>query len=214
MAFWSKLKFIKQIKINNFYKKLVEKSEFDFNFGFLSIAGLATCVLGMSINSTPIIIGSMIISPIIYSVLVLPAAVVWQDKPVFVKSLRSLFLEIFAGVFVCSILSFIFNVNIYQINLVAKLEQNMVVYYFVALIAGASAGLSFFGSDVSEKLTGVAVAVALVPPIAIMGIAVENLNFGFFVEAGLYLFSNLIGIFIGAFFIFLFAKSHQAVDFE
>ncbi len=214
MAFWNQFDLFKKIKIDNLYQELVNKSKLDFEFVFQSFAGLATCVLGLSINSIPIIIGSMIISPIIYALLVLPAAIVWRDKKMFLRSLINLLAQIFIGVAICFVLSFIFNVNVVQINLINKMEENTMIYFLVALVAGASAALSFFGPEVSAKLTGVAVSVALVPPIAIIGIALDNFSLPVFINTILYLFLNLIGIIIGAFFIFTMVKKHQAVNFD
>ncbi len=214
MAFWKNFKPFRKIKINNFYKRLVKKSELDFKFCFLLTAGLVICILGLSINSIPVIVGSMIIAPLIYSTLVLPAAIIRKNKKLLLKGIKKLLLEIVLGIAISIVLSFFLNIDIYEVNLITKLGQNKFIYFLVALISGSSAGLSLFGPDISEKLTGVAVSVALVPPIAIIGIAIDNLNKTFLFHATLNLFLNLIGIIIGAYIIFLFIKNQQTVDIE
>ncbi len=209
MSFLNNFKIIKKIKLQGAYERLAEKSKQDFLSGFLSFAGLATCVLGLSINSLPVIIGSMIISPLIYSVLIIPAAIVWQDKKTALIRLENLLLEVLVGVGICAALSYVLKIDIMAIELISKLGPNILIYFLVAVIAGIAAALSFFGPDVSEKITGVAVSVALVPPIAIIGIALENQNQAVLLNAGANLFFNLIGIIIGAFAALLVVKNQQ-----
>ncbi len=185
---------------------MIKRSELDFDFVFLSLAGLAIAVLGLSINSSPVVVGAMIIAPLIYSILVLPAAVVWQDKKVFFSSLWSLFIELLIGVVFCVALSYLLKVNVHQIDFVANLGKSTLVYFLVATIAGSAAALSLFWPGVSEKLTGVAVSVALVPPIAVIGIAIAGQSAEVLLLATANLFLNLAGMMLGAYAILKFIK--------
>lgn len=214
MTIWKNFKPFRNLKIKNFYQRLLKKSELDFKFGFLLIAGLSICLFGLSINSVPMIVGSMIIAPLIYSTLILPAAIVWNDNKLLLKSIRNLLMEVIIGITISVVLSFLLNINISEVNLVKNLKGNMFVYFLVALISGSSAGISLFGPNISEKLTGTAVAVALVPPIAVMGIAIDNLSKQILISAGLHLILNLIGIMIGAYLILSLIKNYSAVDLD
>lgn len=209
MAFWNNFKIDQKIKFETSYRRLVEKAKLDFDFAFLSLAGLATCVLGFSTNSSPIIIGAMIIAPLIYSVLVLPAALVQGDKTVFLENFVSLFVEIVLGIFFCVLLSFVLGIDIHGIEFIADLEQAKIVYFLVAAIAGSSAALSLFWPGVPEELTGVAVSVALVPPVAMIGIALANQTWGILLDSTLKLLLNLLGIIIGSLLILKFIKSRS-----
>jgi uncharacterized hydrophobic protein (TIGR00271 family) len=199
MAFWDKLKIIEKIKLDGSYQSLIDKADFDVDFIFRSFAGLSTCVLGMSVNSVPIVVGAMIISPLIYSILILPASIIWKDKEIFLVNVRNLFLEFFFGVIICYILSFILNINIQNVAIVSRMGNNPIIYFLVAILAGSSAVFSLFSPDVSEELTGVAVSVALVPPIAVMGIALDNFSTEFLLKAGSNLLLNFLGIVVGAY---------------
>ncbi len=214
MTLGKNFKPFRNLKINNFYQSLLKKSEIDFKFGFLLTAGLSICIFGLSINSIPMIVGSMIIAPLLYSTLVLPAAIVWNNNKLLLKSIRNLLIEIVVGIAISVVLSFLLDINIFEVNLVKNLQGNMFVYFLVALISGSSAGLSLFGPNISEKLTGTAVAVALVPPIAVMGIAIDNLNKQIMLNAGLHLILNLIGIMIGAYLILSLIKNYRTVDLD
>ncbi|MEA2020696.1 MAG: DUF389 domain-containing protein [Patescibacteria group bacterium] len=200
--FWDNFEIVRKIKIENSYQELFEKSKLDFDFAFLSLAGLSICILGLSINSS-----AMIIAPLIYSILVLPAAVVWKDKEGFFSSLWSLFLELIIGFVFCVALSYVLGVDTQGIDFITNLGQNPLSYFLVATIAGSAAALSLFWPGVSEKLTGVAVSVALVPPMAIMGIAVADQSREVLLNATVNLSLNLVGIIFGAYVILQFIKS-------
>jgi uncharacterized hydrophobic protein (TIGR00271 family) len=207
MSFLSRLKIIKKIELQKAYNSLVEKAKLDFDFIFLLCAGVATCSLGMSINSSPVIIGSMIISPMLYTILVLPVSLLWKDTKVFVKNLTNLFYEVLIAGIVSILFAFILQINPLQTELVTQLSQNPLVYFAVALIAGSAAALNLFWPSVSEELTGVAISVTLVPPLAIIGVGIVNMSGEIFLTALSALFANLFGIMIGAFLIlFLFKK--------
>ncbi len=207
MAFWNNLKIIEKIKLDGSYQSLVDKADFDFDFIFRSFAGLATCVLGLSVNSVPIVVGAMIISPLIYSILILPVAIIWKDKETFLINVRNLFLELIFGIIICYILSFILNINIQNVTIFSRMGNNPIIYFLVAILAGSSAVFSLFSPDVSEELTGVAVSVALVPPLAVMGIALDNFNTEFLLKAGSNLFLNFLGIGVGAYLPLRFLKA-------
>ncbi len=209
MAIWNNFEIIERAELEASYKNLVEKAKLDFDYAFLSLAGLATCVLGLSVNSSPIVIGAMIIAPLLNSVLVLPAALVWKDRRLFLKNLRNLLIELIVGVIFCLLLAYILGINLQEMDLVSALGQNIFIYFLVATIAGSSAALSLFWPSVSEQLTGVAVSVALVPPIAIMGISLASGSKGILLNATANLFLNLTGIIIGAYLILKFIKNRS-----
>lgn len=206
MISWNNSKLTKKLRPGGSYQNLVEKSKLDFDFAFLSLAGLAICVLGLFINSSPVIVGAMIIAPLIYSILVLPAAVAWKDKNVFISRLWSLFVELLVGVIFCMVLSYVLGVDVYKVDFITNLGQNTPVYFLVAVIAGAAAALSLFWPGVSEEITGVAISVALVPPIAVIGIAVASQSKEVLMLAAANLFLNLAGIMLGAYAIFKLTK--------
>ncbi|MFW6109885.1 MAG: DUF389 domain-containing protein [Patescibacteria group bacterium] len=199
MQIWKNSGLIEKNELEKAHQRLIQKAKLDFDFAFLSFAGLATCVLGMSLNSDPIVIGAMIISPLLYSILVLPAALIWEEKRVFLNNFKNLLIQVIIGVVFCSSLAYILGIQVQNVELISELGQNALIYFFVAAIAGTSATLSLFWPGVPEKVTGVAVSVALVPPIAIMGIALSNQNTEILISATENLTLNFLGILIGAY---------------
>jgi uncharacterized membrane protein len=72
----------------------------------------------------------------------------------------------------------------------------------VAIISGIAAAYSKSFKEIIQSLAGVAIAVALVPPLAVAGIGIGRWDFQFFYQAFLLFSTNLVGIIISATFTF------------
>jgi uncharacterized hydrophobic protein (TIGR00271 family) len=72
----------------------------------------------------------------------------------------------------------------------------------VAIIAGIAGAYTKSFKEILQSLAGVAIAVALVPPLAVAGIGIGRLDFYFFGQAFLLFTTNLIGIILAATFTF------------
>jgi len=68
----------------------------------------------------------------------------------------------------------------------------------VAIISGIAAACSKSFREIIQSLAGVAIAVALVPPLAVAGIGIGHMDFHFFYQAFLLFTTNLVGIIISA----------------
>jgi len=88
------------------------------------------------------------------------------------------------------------------------------LHLMVAIVAGAAVAYMLARPEWGEALPGVAIAVALIPPLATMGIGIAALNMVILKGAFMILFLNLIGIIGVATFLFLFMnlgeKNHLA----
>ena len=72
----------------------------------------------------------------------------------------------------------------------------------VAIIAGIAGAYTKSFKEILQGLAGVAIAVALVPPLAVAGIGIGRWDFYFFGQAFLLFTTNLIGIILAATFTF------------
>jgi len=72
----------------------------------------------------------------------------------------------------------------------------------VAIISGIAAACSKSFKEIIQSLAGVAIAVALVPPLTVAGIGIGRMDFHFFYQAFLLFSTNLIGIIVSATFTF------------
>ncbi len=80
--------------------------------------------------------------------------------------------------------------------------QPSIVYLIIAIIAGTATAFARVKPDVSEALPGTAIAVALVPPLATVGIGIATLNLSIASGAFAMFVLNLIGIVLAAMVMF------------
>ena len=72
----------------------------------------------------------------------------------------------------------------------------------VAIFAGIAGAYTKAYKEILQSLAGVAIAVALVPPLAVAGIGIGRLDLNFFAQAFLLFSTNLVGILLAATFTF------------
>lgn len=68
----------------------------------------------------------------------------------------------------------------------------------VAIVAGIAGAYTKSYKEILQSMAGVAIAVALVPPLSVAGIGLGRLDLAFFFHAFLLFFTNLIGIVLAA----------------
>jgi uncharacterized membrane protein len=81
----------------------------------------------------------------------------------------------------------------------------------VAIAAGIAGAYTKSFKEILQSLAGVAIAVALVPPLAVAGVGLGRLNFYIFSEAYLLFSTNIIGIVVAAIITFRLLGYSSAV---
>ena len=192
---------ITQKDINFAYSKLLDKSRLDFGFVMLAVISITICILGFIINSASVIIGSMLVSPLLYPLLSIPATLFWKDYKFFTRKAAWIVVSIIILILYAFIL-FSLNKILYIDNIGSELTEritaHIAIYALIALASGAGGAVSLFWPHVAEAVTGVAISVALLPPIAIVGYSLTVNDLNMFQTASLILLINFIGILIGS----------------
>ncbi|MDJ0901808.1 MAG: DUF389 domain-containing protein [Xenococcus sp. MO_188.B8] len=141
------------------------------SFGFYFMLSLSTIIatLGLLLNSAATIIGAMIIAPLMNPIITLSYALV-ASKP---KLLKRSCLTLLSGIVVTIIISFFttnyIGIRVVQSEIIARINPNL-GDLVVGLAAGAAASFAYTRRSISTALPGVAIAVALVPPLSVVGI--------------------------------------------
>ena len=171
------------------------------------ITGTNLCVLvcamviasvGLNMSSTAVIIGAMLISPIMGSILASAYGSVSNDYPLLRKHLSGFGMQIVISVAAATIYFFLSPVKEPTVELLARTSPS----FYDVLIAffGGLAGI--IGQTRIDKtntvIPGVAIATALMPPLCTCGYSIANGRWDMLFGAG-YLFI------INAYFIFLAA---------
>jgi len=193
-------------------KKLLIQSTPNQEFFFMIILAVAMATFGLLLNNSAIIIGSMLISPILYSFLSLSLGLSISDPKIILRSILSIVKSLTIGIATATLITLFFSKEIAP-EIIAQTTPSL-AYGAVAFIAGFAAAFSVAKPQLNETFSGIAIAVALIPPIAVIGIGIAKFDWIIIRESLLLFVLNTIAIFAGSIIVFslmnFFAKKNIA----
>ena len=131
---------------------------------------------GVVSDSTATVIGAMIVAPLMTPILGIVLAVVLTDA----KNLRRSVLLVVAGAAAVVALAWILGLFVpYPVVAATNTQVALritprIIDLGAALATGAVGSVALARSDISDTLPGVAIAISLVPPLAVVGLTLES----------------------------------------
>ncbi len=194
------------------FKVLRENSKTSSVYVVMMILSTLIATFGLFGDSSPVIIGAMILAPIIAPIVSFAMGMVRYDT----NMLRQGIITILIGTGVCLLfsagVSLIIPIKIITSEVDARLSPTL-LDMGIAVASGIAAAYAHAKEGIAKSLAGVAIAVALVPPLAVAGIGIGWWDWAVFSGAFLLYLTNLAGIimFAGITFLFLgFAPFRRA----
>ncbi|WP_194778229.1 DUF389 domain-containing protein [Pararhodonellum marinum] len=171
---------------------------------FLVLMFLSTLIatFGLFGNSSPVIIGAMILAPLMNPIISLSMGVLRQDQSLVKDSLKAIGLGLLVG-YVCAVLiTWMTPLNTLNSEITARIRPNL-LDLGVAVGSGVAGAYAHAKKEIAKTLAGVAIAVALVPPLAVSGIGLGWADWPVFIGSFLLLVTNLGGMVLAAALTFL-----------
>jgi uncharacterized hydrophobic protein (TIGR00271 family) len=173
-------------------------------FSALMTMSVLIAVMGLLADSTAVVIGAMLVAPLMTPVLGIAAAIVngWPMR--ILRSVLTSAMGAGGAVGLAALTSLVFpsSTNPLPGELIARTSPNL-LDLGIALAAGAAGAYAQIRRAASDALTGVAVAVALVPPLAVVGVCLQLGLFSYALGALLLFCANVAGIVMAAALTFL-----------
>jgi uncharacterized hydrophobic protein (TIGR00271 family) len=170
-------------------------------------AGIAT--LGLVLNSPAVVIGAMLISPLMNPIIGAGLALAAADLYLGLKSLVNLVVSIAGAVLFSALLVWLLPFHSATAEILSRTKPNL-LDLGVALLSGLAGSIVVArGGGVAgvTALPGVAIAVALIPPLCTLGFGVgSGFEWPIISGAGLLFLTNLAAIVASAFLIFLLVR--------
>lgn len=166
-------------------------------------SGIAT--LGLVENSPAVIIGAMLISPLMGPIMATGLALAVGDLYLGVKSAINLLISVAASIAFSGFLVWLLPFHSVTAEIVSRTNPSL-LDLGIALFSGlaGSVVVSRGGTEGVTALPGVAIAVALMPPLCVMGYGLgSGVNAEIMGGAGLLFLTNLVAIVATAFLVFL-----------
>ena len=163
------------------------------------ICAILIASVGLNTNSVAVIIGAMLISPLMGSILAMAYGTAVASTNVIERHSLGFLMQIIISVATSTLYFLLSPVKDVTPELLARTEPNM--FAVIVALFGGIAGI--IGSTRKDKVTnvipGVAIATAIMPPLCTCGFAIANAKWDMLINAA-YLFT------INAYFIFLSAE--------
>lgn len=205
MSFISRFRVIHDADKASLVRRLMRYSTPNFDYFYLLGLSVSMATLGLLLDSAAIVIGSMLIAPLMYPILGTALGLVMVSPVVVGRSLYTLGQSLLVGVFIAMLTAFMFTHDaVWQSNEIMQRIEPSTLHFLVALIAGAAVSYVMTQPEWSDTLPGVAIAVALIPPLATTGIGLADGEVTIIAGAASILALNLIGITIAAMTLFIF----------
>ena len=130
-------------------------------------AGIAT--FGLIANSAPAIIGAMIVAPLMSPIIGLSLGVVMAHKRLITMSVFSIMTGTMLVIGIGYVCAEIFGLRVAGSEILARTAPTT-LDLGIALCAGGAAAFAHSRVNIANSIAGVAIAVSLVPPLAVCGI--------------------------------------------
>ena len=127
-------------------------------------------------DSTATVIGAMIVAPLMVPILGTVLGVVLADRNNLLRSLALVAAGALAVIAVAWLLGIVVHLPISAANnsQVAQRVSPRLIDLLAALATGAVGSVALAREDISDTLPGVAIAISLVPPLAVVGLTLES----------------------------------------
>lgn len=154
---------------------------------FILACAIIIASVGLNVNSIPVIIGAMLISPVMGPILGFGFGLSVQDNHLVRASLENYAIMVAISI-VASTLFFILSPLTLENPSELLARTNPTIYdVLVALFGGIAGMLEISRKERGTVISGVAIATALMPPLCTIGYGISILNWGYILGA-LYLF--------------------------
>lgn len=180
------------------------------SFFFLVILSVLMATCGLMINNSAVIIASMLIAPILSPIMSLALGITISDGKLVSRSFFTLLKSSLWAIGISAITTWLLwnfaSSENFRDELTPQIIERIepsIVYLLIAIIAGTATAFARIRIELSEALPGTAIAVALVPPLAAIGIGIAAGNLTVIFGASALFLINAIGIILAAMVIFV-----------
>ena len=191
-----------QEQFTSLFSNLREESKLNSTFMTLLILATMIATFGLYINSASVIIGAMLLAPLMQPIVGVSMGLLRQDSALLMNGAKSVGVGVLAVLFSAMLISWFVPLEQLTSEMHGRLSPT-ILDLFVAIVSGVAAAYAKSNEKIMGSLAGVAIAVALVPPIAVAGIGLGWADWSMFSSAFLLFITNLVGIVLAASLTFL-----------
>ena len=183
-------------KLKRLHRSHMRDAELDEVFLVLSVGASLIATLGLLANSAAVVIGAMVVAPWITPLRAAAFAILLGEVQLLGRSLRTLLVGVSTTTLLSLILGLAARLPQFGTEVLTRTAPNL-LDLGIALVAGGLATYAKLRSDAVSSMAGTAIAVALVPPVCVMGLLLSHQRWSEAYGAALLFTTNLLGILTG-----------------
>lgn len=173
---------------------------------YILFVAIIIASVGLNVNSIPVIIGAMLISPLMGPITGLGLGLGTNDRELVLFSIKNLLVMVGISLLAATLYFIVTPLEIDNPTELLARTRPTIYDVFIALFGGLAGVLETARKEKGTVISGVAIATALMPPLCTVGYGIANLSWQYTVGA-LFLFSiNCIFIAMAAYLMAKFLK--------
>jgi len=186
------------------YNEIVKGSEPELRFYILVAVSTAIASFGLIQNSSAVVIGAMLVAPLMTPIFGIALSLIRGDTKLFGKAVKAESIGIVVAVFFAFFLCFLLPGIEVTDEMLSRTRPNL-IDLLVAVFAGFAGAYALIDEKISPALPGVAVATAIVPPLANVGLCISMGAYQGALGSFLLFFANFLSILLISSALFLYA---------
>ena len=190
-------KFASEERFRDLFQMLRSDAKINTSYLVLMVISTLLATVGLFANSTAVIIGAMLVAPLMTPIIALAMGLLRAEETLIKDSLLKIGIGVLVALAASSVLAFILPYSQMTSEMNNRINPTL-LDLGIAILSGIAAAYSKSFKEIVSNLAGVAIAVALVPPLSVAGIGLGYGKLAVFEGAFLLFFTNLIGIVLSA----------------
>ena len=155
---------------------------------FILVCAIIIASVGLNVNSIPVIIGAMLVSPVMGPILGFGLGLGTEDARLLKDSLKNLGVMVGISIIASTLFFLLSPLSLANPSELLARTNPTIYDVLIALFGGLAGIIETSRKDKGSVITGVAIATALMPPLCTVGYGLSILNWSYVLGA-LYLFT-------------------------
>jgi uncharacterized hydrophobic protein (TIGR00271 family) len=193
---------VQLVQLEQLQTELLAESTPDLSYLVLIVGSCGIATFGLLANSAAVIIGAMIIAPLMLPIRGLAFGALQGNAVLFRKGLMAVAIGSLLAVALAWCLGLLVGIPSYGSEVLSRSEPTL-LDLGIAVAAGGISGYAKVQPKISGSVAGTAIAVALMPPICVIGLGLAQADWSLSLGATLLYLTNLLGIILSCMLTFL-----------
>jgi len=193
------------IKKSQIIKSIKKDTKIALDYLLFLTFATVIATLGLLTNSTAVVIGAMLISPLLKPIIGLIVGILDIKDKSARAPLIQLFISIIIALFISSFIAYIYPIKEINNEIATRITPD-ILHLIIGLASGIVGVINLILPEKSnEGASGVAVAIALLPPLCVTGIGIAYADWNIIYGSFLLFITNVVSIlFAGVFTVHTF----------